>query len=299
MRAGKQFIKYTILVLFIFFLATQETGAMPVNNAMIYPTPAGGTTVAPVVQGYETLIYRGPNGLQMPYYLALPAGYNPQKKYPLVLVLQGGAEVAKPKASLAQDRKLLLSQYYAQVWISAAVQDKWPSFVLLPQVVAPDRWVNVPARTGSYTMSAQPSVSLSAAKAITDMLQRAYSSVDANRIYVTGLSMGGYGAWEAIERWPDYFAAAAPLSGAGDPTRAGVLVHMPIWAFHGAKDTTVPVSGSRDMIQAITQAGGHPRYTEFPNGMHDLWEPGHVYSPGNDPAFFTWLFSQKRPANEP
>jgi predicted peptidase len=294
MMVGKRVVKCACIILFVFFLGIQGTGAAPADEAVVAPPFPGGTAVAPVVHGYETLIYNGPDGLQMPYYLALPAGYNPQKKYPLVLVLQGGAEVAKPGASLAQDRKLLLSKYYAQVWISAAVQDRWPSFILLPQVVAPDRWVNVPARTGSYRLSAQPGASLSAAKAIMDMLQREYSSIDANRIYVTGLSMGGYGVWEAIERWPDYFAAAAPLSGAGDPTRAGVLVHMPIWAFHGAKDTTVPVSGSRDMIQAIIQAGGHPRYTEFPNEGHDLWQPGHVYSPDTDPAFFTWLFSQKR-----
>lgn len=297
MAVGKRVIKYAIIILVVFFLGIQGTGATPADKTMLFPLPVGGTAVAPVIHGYETLIYNGPNGLQMPYYFSLPAGYNPHKKYPLVLVLQGGAEIAQPKASLAQDRKLLLSKYYAQVWISAAVQDKWPSFVLLPQVVAPDRWVDVPARTGSYKMAAQPSPSLSAAKAITDMLQDEYSSIDANRIYVTGLSMGGYGTWEAIERWPDYFAAAAPLSGAGDPTRAGVLVNMPIWAFQGAKDTTVPVSASREMIQAITQAGGHPRYTEFPNGVHDLWEPGHVYTPDKDPAFFTWLFSQKRPAS--
>jgi predicted peptidase len=133
------------------------------------------------------------------------------------------------------------------------------------------------------------------AKEILDMLLNKYSGIDADRLYVTGLSMGGYGTWEAIERWPNYFAAAAPLSGAGDPSKAALLVHEPIWAFHGALDTVVPVSGSRDMISAITQAGGHPRYTEFPNDGHDLWTSGKVYSPTADPAFFSWLFSQKKP----
>jgi predicted peptidase len=66
------------------------------------------------------------------------------------------------------------------------------------------------------------------------------------------------------------------------------------WAFHGAQDTVVPVSGSRDMIQAIIQAGGHPQYTEYPNDGHDLWGPGKVYSPTSDSAFFAWLFSQKQ-----
>ncbi len=297
MVSVKRIIKYCSIILLVLFLGIQRTSAAPAGKGVIFPLPAEGRTMAPVVHGYETLIYHGPNGMQMSYYLYVPAGYNPQRKYPLVLVMQGGGEVANPKASLAQNRNLLLRQYYAQVWISAAIQDTWPGFIVIPQVNAPNRYVNVPGHTGSYTMTAQPSPSLSAAKAIVNTLQRDYSSIDANRIYITGLSMGAYGVWEAIERWPDYFAAAAPLSGAGDPTRAGVLVNMPIWAFHGAKDTTVPVSGSRDMIQAITQAGGHPRYTEFPNETHDLWGPGKVYSPQNDPTFFTWLFSQKRSAN--
>ena len=106
--------------------------------------------------------------------------------------------------------------------------------------------------------------------------------------------MGGYGTWDAIERSPGYFAAAAPLSGAGDPSKASVLIHLPIWAFQGAKDTTLPVSGSRDMIYAIEQAGRHPLYTEYPNDGHDLWQPGKVYTPSTGPAFFTWLFSQKK-----
>ena len=209
-------------------------------------------------------------------------------------MLQGGGERANPQSTPAQNKALLLKQYYAQVWVSAAVQQKWPSFIVIPQVVLPDRFVNVPAATGSYTLAPQPSDSLRMTKEIVDMLQQEYQGIDSHRLYVTGLSMGGYGTWEAIERWPGYFAAAAPISGAGDPSQAALLVHTPIWAFHGALDTTVPVSGSRDMIQAIINAGGHPLYTEYPNDGHDLWGPGKVYSPTADSAFFTWLFSQKK-----
>jgi len=107
--------------------------------------------------------------------------------------------------------------------------------------------------------------------------------------------MGGYGTWEAIERWPNYFAAAAPIAGAGDPSKASTLTHLPIWAFHGSADRTVPVSGSRDMIDAISAAGGNPRYTEFPGAGHGVW--GYVYSlgaSGNATDFFPWLFSQHK-----
>lgn len=255
-------------------------------------TASGNGATAP--NDYEILTYTNSNQVMMTYYLFVPNNYTPQQKYPLVLLLHGGGERADPKATDAQNSALLLSKYYAQIWISAEVQQKWPSFIVIPQIPITSHWVNVPASKDSYTLAGQPSTSLCMAKGIVDTLQHTYQGIDSSRLYITGLSMGGYGVWEAIERWPGYFAAAAPLAGAGDPSKAAMLIHTPIWAFHGARDTTVPVSGSRDMIRAITQAGGHPRYTEYPNEGHDLWAAGKVYSPSANAAFFRWLFSQKK-----
>jgi len=146
------------------------------------------------------------------------------------------------------------------------------------------------------TQPAQPSLPLALTKELLDDLQRQYSAIDSNRLYITGLSNGGYGTWDAIERWPTYFAAAAPIAGAGDPSKAAVLKNLPIWAFHGSADSTVPVSGSRDMIAAIRAQGGHPRYTEFTGQGHGVWP--YVYSLGtsslNVTGFFPWLFSQRK-----
>lgn len=292
MAVGKKVIKYLAMILFALVVGLLGTFLFPTGIAP-HSLSKSVSKAAPVVHGYETLTYIDSNGMKMTYYLYIPSNYTPQQKYPLVLVLHGGGERANPKKTPAQNRTLLLSSYYTQVWISSAIQEKWPSFIVVPQIAATGRWVNVPANVGSYTLAAQPDDSLRMAKEIVDSLQQTYQGIDAHRLYVTGLSMGGFGVWEAIERWPNYFAAAAPLSGAGDPSKAALLVHLPIWAFHGARDTTVPVSGSRNMIQAIIQAGGHPRYTEYPNDGHDLWEPGKVYSPTADPALFAWLFSQK------
>lgn len=263
-------------------------------HGSIFPDGGATKTPTPVSQGYQTLTFTEASGMKMSYYLYVPAGYNPQYKYPLVLLMQGGGERANPKATPAQNRAHLLNAYYTQVWVSSAIQQKWPSVVVIPQVVGTNQFVNSPAAHGSYTQTTQPSDSLRMTKEIVDKLQQQYQGIDSNRLYITGLSMGAYGTWDAIERWPNYFAAAAPLSGAGDPSKAAVLIHLPIWAFHGAKDTTIPVAGSRDMIYAIEQAGGHPRYTEYPNEGHDLWIPGKVYTPSTDPTFFTWLFSQRK-----
>ena len=113
--------------------------------------------------------------------------------------------------------------------------------------------------------------------------------IDVKRRYVTGVSRGGYGTWQFICNRPDMFAAAMPVSGAGDPELASKVVNMPIWAFHGAKDRNVPVSGSRDMITAIKKAGGHPEYTEYPDEEHNIWD-----KVSETPGLWNWLFAQKR-----
>jgi predicted peptidase len=239
---------------------------------------------------YTTHVFTDAQGRQMTYYLYVPANYNPRQKYPLVLLLHGAGERGKSQSTAAQNRQLMLSQPYVQLWEQPIIQDHWPSFIVIPQIIGgTQRWVNVPPHPGSYKLQAEPSTPLSMAKEIVDALQKEYSSIDTNRLYITGISMGAYGVWDAIERWPHYFAAAAPVSGAGDPSRAAVLKQLPIWDFHGAKDTTVPVSASREMIAAIKAAGGHPHYTEYPNATHVIWT--NAYS---TLAFLHWFFSQRR-----
>lgn len=242
-------------------------------------------------------------GNSLTYYFSLPANYNPTKKYPLVLLLHGGGERSNPQHTPAQNAQLLLSDPYAQVWSAdyngagnPHIQQNWPCFVVIPQMEISQQWVNVNVHLGSYTQPAQPSTPLLLTKELLDTLQRDYNSIDSNRLYITGLSNGGLGTWDAIERWPDYFAAAAPIAGAGDPTKAAVLKNLPIWAFHGSADTVIPVSGTRQMVAAIEAAGGHPRYTEFAGQGHGVWT--FVYSLSNSPlnvtGFFPWLFSQHK-----
>ncbi|HLW02110.1 MAG TPA: alpha/beta hydrolase-fold protein [Ktedonobacterales bacterium] len=238
--------------------------------------------------GYLTRTYTDKQGASMTCYLYVPRNYNPRQSYPLVLLLHGGGERGEVKSTLAQNRSLLLNDAYANVWSSLTVQRRWPSFIVVPQIVGTNQWVNTPSDQGSYQLASEPTGALRLAKEIVDALQREYQGIGSNRLYITGLSMGGYGTWDAIERWPTYFAAAAPIAGAGDPTKASVLTQLPIWAFHGAKDVNVPVSGSRDMIQAIRAAGGQPSYTEYPQAGHDIWM--QVYTSSD---FLSWLFAQR------
>jgi predicted peptidase len=114
--------------------------------------------------------------------------------------------------------------------------------------------------------------------------------VDTNRLYVTGLSMGGYGTWDAIQRFPAKFAAAVPVCGGGDATAAKAIAKVPVWAFHGAKDTAVKPERSRDMIAALKAAGGAPKYTEYPDVGHNSWVNAY-----NTPELYEWMFAQKLP----
>ncbi len=96
-----------------------------------------------------------------------------------------------------------------------------------------------------------------------EALESEFKEIDVNRIYVTGVSRGGYGSWHFISLRPDLFAAAMPVCGGGDPNLTPNIIDVDVWAFHGENDIGVPVSGSRDMIAAIKKSGGNPKYTEF------------------------------------
>jgi len=113
--------------------------------------------------------------------------------------------------------------------------------------------------------------------------------IDPSRIYLMGISMGGYGTWDLAMRTPQRFAAAVPICGGGDPNHAKKLKGLPIWAFHGDSDTAVPTSRSRDMIQALKDIGEKPIYTELKNTGHDAWTPAI-----NNPELIQWLFKQHK-----
>jgi predicted peptidase len=113
--------------------------------------------------------------------------------------------------------------------------------------------------------------------------------VDPARIYLTGLSMGGFGCWEWAIRQPSRFAAIAPVCGGGDPHQVQAIKDLPIWAFHSIDDDVVDVEHSRRMISALRAAGGNPRYSEFQEAGHHSWEP--AYDPAS--GLLDWMFQQR------
>ncbi len=113
--------------------------------------------------------------------------------------------------------------------------------------------------------------------------------VDEDRVYLTGLSMGGSGTWRLAARRPDLFAAIVPICGRRSTSKAPRLKDLPMWVFHGAKDRTIPVRESTEMVEAIRQAGGDPRLTIYPDAHHNSWTETY-----NNPELYEWLLSQRR-----
>jgi predicted peptidase len=113
--------------------------------------------------------------------------------------------------------------------------------------------------------------------------------VDEDRIYVTGLSMGGFGTWSLAAYTPDRFAAIVPICGGGETYWTRRLAHLPVWVFHGAKDPVVPLKRSQEMVDALKKRDGNVKLTVYPEAGHDAWTEAY-----NDPELYAWLLRQKR-----
>ena len=214
--------------------------------------------------------------------LLRPARPEPGRRYPVVLFLHGAGERGSDNTAQLK---------YLPRWMAEpAMQERHPCFLVAPQCRSDHTWVEVAwSDPRSTPQAAAPTTDLAAAIAALDAVLAA-EPVDPDRVYLTGLSMGGYGSWDLAARAPERFAAVLPICGGGDEATAPRLVKLPIWAFHGSADRAVPVSRSRTMIEAVRAAGGAPKYTELEGVGHDAWTPAY-----RDPAVLDWLFAQRRP----
>jgi predicted peptidase len=225
----------------------------------------------------ERLVYEA-GGRKLPYRLLKPATVERDKKYPLVIFLHGAGE-------RGSDNEKQLVHGVPQF---VANRDKYPCFLIAPQCPEGKKWVEVDWSADTHTLPADPG---EVGRLTLGLIEQAIKDLptDAKRVYVTGLSMGGYGTWDLLARRPELFAAVAPVCGGADEATAAKVKDVPVWAFHGAKDTAVKPARSRNMIAALRKAGGQPKYTEYPEVGHNSWDPAYA-----DPEFFRWLFAQKK-----
>lgn len=199
--------------------------------------------------------------------------------YPLVLFLHGAGE-------RGSDNEKQLT-HGTTIFLEPENAKRYPCFVVAPQCPEGKRWVEAPWNETIHHMPEKASESISLVKDLLDYLMEKYP-VDPHRIYITGLSMGGFGTWDLLMRWPDYFAAAAPICGGGDTSQAEIIKNIPVWFFHSADDRAVPVELSRNMALALERVGADYRYTEYDDAGHASWKPAYA-----DPDLLNWMFKQE------
>lgn len=251
----------TIIVLIAVFTVTNSFAQLSIFSPMKYSNGKG-----------DTLNYR----------LLFP-DYDPLRKYPLVIFLHGSGERGNDNlAQLTWGVSNFATDYNLKMY---------KAFVIAPQCPKDKTWDNF---SGDFNIKYNDTASK-----ISDLLFGLInstiknSSIDTNRIYITGMSMGGIGTFDLITRHPNLFAAAAPVCGAGDTSKASVIKHIPLWIFHGAEDVAVNPKYSLDMVYALTKVGAHPGYTQYPGVGHFSWVAAY-----SDPMFMEWLFRQNKANNK-
>lgn len=219
-------------------------------------------------------------GDTLPYRLLKPVNPGSMPKFPLVIFLHGVGERGTDNE--------VQTKHISELFLDERNRGKYPCYLVAPQCPKGYSWSNFKQVNGETALSPGPSKPMKLLISLIESIIKEFP-VDESRIYVTGLSMGGFGTFDLIARYPEKFAAAVPVCGGGDPKTAGRIKHIPIWAFHGALDKTVTPQQSRRMISALQKEGATPGYTEYPDVAHDSW----VYA-YREPHLIHWLFNQTR-----
>jgi len=201
--------------------------------------------------------------IELDYLIDLPKGYEKQESWPLLLFLHGSGE---------RGTDLELVKMHGPPKLIAQGKD-FPCIVVSPQCPKNKGWEPIELA------------------ALLDEVERKYN-VDPDRIYLTGLSMGGLGAWRLAYAIPDRLAAVVPICGIGEPFWTKRYTKVPVWAFVGAKDEASTVSRTQAMVDEMIKHGGTPKLTIYPEAGHDAWTETY-----NNPEFYDWLFAQKRTKN--
>ncbi len=201
------------------------------------------------------------------YLIHLPEGYpgEAQKKWPFVLFLHGAGERGSDPTKVAAHGPPQ----------QAAAGEKLPFILVSPQCPVGQWWES------------------DVLMALITQLEKDYP-IDPDRIYVTGLSMGGYGTWALAMRYPKKFAAIAPICGGGIPYLTREITHLPIWTFHGDQDGAVALSETQTLVDELKKRNSPVKFTIYPGVGHNSWVQAY-----REPEFYPWLLSQNRSKNVP
>ena len=216
-------------------------------------------SIPPTGQSEHEFVGQVAKTVRLKYLLFLPKGYgeDPDQKWPLIVFLHGMGERGDDleKVKIHGIPKIVEKQA------------DFPFIAVSPQCPDTSRWTD----------------EIDTLNALLDDVAEKYAS-DENRLYLTGLSMGGFGTWAWAIASPDRFAAIAPICGGGDPGKVCAIKNVPTWVFHGAKDQVVPIARSEDMVKALKDCGGNVEFTVYPEAGHDSWTETY-----NNPKLYEWF----------
>lgn len=200
---------------------------------------------------------------------------------PLVIFLHGAGE--RGRDNCAQLKHCI------RFFIEDTITSHYPFLLMLPQCSNERRWVNTDWCLPEHTMDSVPTTELRGVMAVLDSLIDV-GAVDYTRVYICGISMGGFGTWDALQRWPEKFAAAIPVCGGGDPTYAEAMKDIPFYIFHGLQDGIVMSSRSTQMYDALREVGNTKVVlVTYPDLGHGCWDEAF-----STPGLFKWLFGKRR-----
>lgn len=202
------------------------------------------------------------------------------QKYPLVIFLHGSGERGADNAAQMTNGVFAFCE--------SENRANHPCFLLVPQCPADDRWGGS-SRDWPRLTSPEPTEPMRLLNELVEKMLRENPAIDPARVYLTGLSMGGFGTFDFMTRRPELFAAGLPVCGGGDPAMAARIKDIPLWVWHGKLDEAVPPHNSREMVEALKKAGSSVRYTEYSTYGHNIWDV--VYY---NPEVMKWLFAQSK-----
>lgn len=224
----------------------------------------------------------------LPYRILFPKNFDPTKKYPLIIVLHGAGERGNDNEAEIK--------YGPKLFLNDTIRQNYPAIVVFPQCPVNSFWSNVKTEqntTGKYTFNFQeggdPTAAMHALLGLVDQfLDKPF--VNKKQLYIGGLSMGGMGTLEILRRKPNTFAAAFAICG-GDNTNnvSKYAKKVPLWIFHGLKDSVVPFDHSQVVVDALKAAGADPKFTIYPTDDHNSWDDAFA-----EPQLIPWLFAHSK-----
>ncbi|MFD0763456.1 prolyl oligopeptidase family serine peptidase [Mucilaginibacter lutimaris] len=224
----------------------------------------------------------------LPYRILFPKRFDPSKKYPLIIVLHGAGERGKDNEAQIK--------YGPKLFLNDTIRQNYPAIVVFPQCPANGYWSNVKIDTNAmgkrafhFQEGGEPTPPMSALLGLVEqMLDKPF--INKKQVYIGGLSMGGMGTFEILRRKPNTFAAAFTICG-GDNTNnvSKYAKKVPLWIFHGQKDSVVPFDHSQVVVDALKAAGANPKFTIYPNDDHNSWDDAFA-----EPGLIPWLFSHSK-----